>query len=528
MLTLLLTMALGSVPAPPDSAVLRLDNREIMVFRAPLGAMSPSERVSLAERWISVALAGGTDSVAAEPVPEGYVVSVGNRKVFTVTPGDVDTLAGTTLEEHAAIAAWELSTAMREFREARSLSGVLEALGASLLATAIYALLLILIHQGRRLILRRLGARVRVAARRAPILGVPFLSYEMMKETGRFLTSAAVWLVDLAAGYAYLTFVLTRFALTRPLGERLGGYITSTIERLCMGALHSIPNLITVLLIFLGTRFLVRIVSIIFAAAERGRLTLPWVHPETAVPTRRITIVVLWLFGLVMAYPYLPGSGSAAFKGISVFSGLLLTLGSTGPMGQAISGLVLMYARSFKIGDVVEVSGNQGVVVRMGVVSTQIRTPKNEYITVPNSVMITGSVTNFSRGREQEVPLIIYSSVTIGYDAPWRQIHELLIEAGRKLPEALSDPAPWVLQRVLNDWHVEYQLNVAIDPKHAERMPDLYGRLHGNIQDSFAAAGVEIMSPSYFALRDGNAVALPPEQRPAGRAKAHRVDLNPD
>jgi small-conductance mechanosensitive channel len=228
-----------------------------------------------------------------------------------------------------------------------------------------------------------------------------------------------------------------------------------------------------------------------------------------------------------VAYPYLPGSDSAAFKGVSVFGGLLLTLGSAGVVGQAMSGLVLMYSRGFKVGDFVQIGNTMGTVVGLGLLSTRVRTTKNEYVTLPNGVVVSGAVINLSAAQDQAHHLTIYSSVTIGYDVPWRQVHELMIEAAKATEGVLAEPPPFVLQRALNDWYVEYQVNAAIDPQRAPELPGFYSRLHGNIQDAFWAAGVEILSPSYFAVRDGNTATIPPEHRPKKRTATFRVDMNP-
>jgi small-conductance mechanosensitive channel len=244
------------------------------------------------------------------------------------------------------------------------------------------------------------------------------------------------------------------------------------------------------------------------------------VHPETARPTRRIAQALLWVFAIAVAYPHLPGSGSATFKGVSVLAGLLFTLGSAGLVGQAMSGLVLMYSRSFKVGDFITAGGIQGTVVELGLLSTRLCTPKNEYVTLPNGVVVGGAVTDYTTAREHGQALFLYSSVTIGYDTPWRRVHELLLAAAARTEEMLRDPAPFVLQRALDDSYVEYQINVAVDPGRAADLPALYSVLHASIQDVFADAGVEILSPTYRAWRDGNAPALPGARPVADTAAA--------
>ena len=287
--------------------------------------------------------------------------------------------------------------------------------------------------------------------------------------------------------------------------------------------LGAIPNLFVVALIFVAARFAVAGARSLLDAAADRRIVLPGIHPDTAAPTRRIVTVLLWLFAVALAYPYLPGSSSEAFKGVSVFAGLLFTLGSAGLVGQAMSGLVLMYARSFKVGDFIEAGGVQGTVVELGMLSTRLRTPKNEYVSIPNGVVVGRAVTDYSAARESGQPLFLHSTVTIGYDTPWRRVHELLVAAARRVEGVRADPPPFVLQQALDDSYVAYQVNAAVDPARAAEMPWFYSALHAGIQDAFAEAGVEILSPSYHAVRDGNDETLPKDRRGTG-PRAFRVE----
>ncbi len=526
LLPLLLVLQAGTA-TPPDTAVLRVGTRAVVVFRGTLGAATPTERASAATRRITAAIEAGADSITTQATPDGVLLLLGGQPMLVVTPSDADTAGGEAVGQRAAIAARELRLAVGEVRESSSLTALLVALALALVATIVLVVAVRLLVTGRR----RLDARLeRVPASSWPgirIRGFTLLRPAQLLTGFRFGVRVLAWGLGIVAVYLYVTFVLSQFPWTRPLGQALGNYLVSTLARLGLGALRALPGLFTVVLIFLVTRFLVRLVRSLFEAVERGTLVLPGVHPETAQPTRRIVTALIWMFALVVAYPYLPGSESAAFKGVSVFGGLLLTLGSAGVVGQAMSGLVLMYSRGFKVGDFVQIGSIQGTVVGLSLLSTRVRTTKNEYVTLPNSVVVSGAVTNYSAAQDQAHPLTIYSSVTIGYDVPWRQVHELMIGGAKATDGVLGEPPPFVLQRALNDWYVEYQVNAAIDPQRAAELPGFYSRLHGNIQDAFWAAGVEIMSPSYFAVRDGNTATIPPEQRPKGRPATFRVDVNP-
>lgn len=523
-----LPILLQASPAPArDTAVLRVGTREIATFRGALGAATASERAVAAAQRIAGAIQAGADSVSTRATPEGMLVLLAGQPVFVVTPADVDSAAGETIGARAAAAANLLHKAVEEVRESRSVTAILSAFALALVATALLVLVIRLLMAGRRRLDARLG-RMSVTSRPGlRIRGYTLLRTAQLLAATRVAIRALAWAIGIVVVYLYVTFVLTQFPWTRPLGQVLGHYLISTLARLGLGALGAVPGLFTVALIFVATRFLVQLVRSFFEAVERGTLVLPGLHPETAQPTRRIVTALMWMFALVVVYPYVPGSNSAAFKGVSVLGGLLLTLGSAGVVGQAMSGLVLMYSRGFKVGDFVQIGATQGTVVALGLLSTRVRTTKNEYVTLPNSVVISGSVTNYSAPREHGHPLTIYSSITIGYAVPWRQVHELMIAAAKATEGVLADPAPYVLQRALSDWYVEYQVNAAIDPKRADELPILYSRLHGTIQDTFWAAGVEILSPSYFAVRDGNQAAIPAEHRPKTRTPSFRVESTP-
>jgi len=397
-------------------------------------------------------------------------------------------------------------------------SELLGSLGLAVAASALLAVIVLLLVSVSRGVTGRMQRVAAAAAPRLRVGGLVLLRSDQLFRAASVGVRTIAWLAGLAAGYVYLTFVLTRFAGTRPWGLALGHFLVTTLANLGLAALDAIPDLFVVALIFVAARFAVALARSLLDAAADGRIVLPGIHPDTAAPTRRIVTVLLWLFAVAVAYPYLPGSSSDAFKGVSVFAGLLFTLGSAGLMGQAMSGLVLMYARSFKVGDFIEAGGVQGTVVELGLLSTRLRTPKNEYVSIPNGVVVGRAVTDYSAARERGESLFLYSSVTIGYDTPWRRVHELLIAAARRVDGARANPPPFVLQRGLDDSYVAYQINVAIDPARAAELPWLYSSLHASIQDGFAEAGVEILSPSYHAVRDGNDATVPTGRQAGPRA----------
>ena len=301
-----------------------------------------------------------------------------------------------------------------------------------------------------------------------------------------------------------LIFVI--FPQTEGFAYKLLGYIWSPVKTILMGIVDYIPNLFTIIVIWYVIKSLVRLLHYLAREVEAGRLNLGGFYPDWAMPTYHIIRFMLYAFMVAMIYPYLPGSQSGVFQGVSVFVGLIISLGSSTVMGNIIAGLVITYMRPFKLGDRIKLNDTTGDIIEKTPLVTRIRTPKNEVVTVPNSFIMSSHTVNYSASA-RDYGLIIHSEVTIGYDAPWRQVHQLLIEAALNTPGVTDDPRPFVLETSLSDWYPVYQLNAYI--KDASKMPRIYSDLHQNIQDRFNEAGVEIMSPHYFATRDGGETTIP-------------------
>jgi small-conductance mechanosensitive channel len=278
----------------------------------------------------------------------------------------------------------------------------------------------------------------------------------------------------------------------------------------------SIPKLLVVLLVAIAARLLSRAVGEVFRAIEDGRIAASEAMRETAQPTRRMLQGLVWIFALVLAFPYLPGSESAAFKGVSVMLGVIISLGSAGIVGQAMSGLVLMYSRAVRPGDFVRIGDVEGTVTELSLLSTKLRTNRREEVTIPNSVVVSGSTTNYHRHAGEGV--LAGTTVTIGYDTPWRQVHALLREAADRTPGLRRPPDPRVLQTGLSDFYVEYTLLVCLE--RPELRVATLATLHENIQDLFNEYDVQIMSPHYEADPAGKKVVpqgewfVPPAKKP--------------
>ena len=301
-----------------------------------------------------------------------------------------------------------------------------------------------------------------------------------------------------------LIFII--FPQTEGLAYRLLGYIWNPIRGIFVGIIDYIPKLFTIIVIWYAVKYLVRFVLYLAREVEGGRLKINGFYPDWAMPTFHIIRFLLYAFMIAMIYPYLPGSNSGVFQGISVFVGLIVSLGSSTVIGNIIAGLVITYMRPFKIGDRIQLNDTTGNIIEKTPLVTRIRTPKNEVVTVPNSFVLSSHTVNYSTSA-REYGLIIHSEVSIGYDIPWRKVNELLIDAALNTPGVVDDPRPFVLETSLSDWYPVYQVNAYI--KEADKMPQIYSNLHQNIQDKFNEAGIEIMSPHYMAMRDGNETTIP-------------------
>lgn len=301
-----------------------------------------------------------------------------------------------------------------------------------------------------------------------------------------------------------LIFII--FPQTEGLAYRLLGYIWNPIRGIFVSIVDYIPKLFTIIVIWYAVKYLVRLVLYLAREVEAGRLKFNGFYPDWAMPTFHIIRFLLYAFMIAMIYPYLPGASSGVFQGISVFVGLIVSLGSSTVIGNIIAGLVITYMRPFKMGDRIKLNDTIGNIIEKTPLVTRIRTPKNEVVTVPNSFIMSSHTVNYSTSA-REYGLIIHTEVSIGYDIPWRRVNPLLIEAALNTPGVVDDPRPFVLETSLSDWYPVYQINAYI--KDANRMSQIYSDLYQNIQDKFNEAGIEIMSPHYMAVRDGNESTTP-------------------
>jgi small-conductance mechanosensitive channel len=488
------TSAPPGVEPSADSATVMFSNRPIAVLHARVMGRSPSGRAEVTTRLLDDLVSRGiTGPIEVRTLDGSSVISVGGRTVMALTALDVDPIVGDTLNAESERTVSALRLALAEALEARSPSLLLRAGISSLLVLGIAAFLLLAIARGHHRIASRLIAAAEDRVARAGAGSLDVLRAARVFDFWRSLVSLVSITLGLVIAYSALTFILRRFPYTRPWGESMRSFMFAGVSTLGFDIVHAIPSLFTVLLIILIVRFFIRILRLFFRAVEQGNVRVPWLHPETAQPTRRLATTLLWIFAAVMAYPYLPGSGTDAFKGASVFIGLILSLGSSGLVNQVMSSFMITYSRAFRLGDYVRVGQVEGTVVQVGMLSTKIKTKRREEITIPNAVVVTTTATNYSRFADDGV--YIQTSVRIGYDTPWRQVESLLLMATERTAGIRRDPPPKVRQAGLHDFHVKYTLLVSLD--RPDRRGSVMSALHANILDVFNEYGVQIMSPHY-------------------------------
>jgi small-conductance mechanosensitive channel len=319
------------------------------------------------------------------------------------------------------------------------------------------------------------------------------------------------WVIIILIIYLALPIIFGFFPWTENYATTLFGYIFDPLKKIGLGVWDYLPNLFTIFIIVFIFRYVLRFLYFLRTEIEKENLRLPGFFPDWANPTYQIIRILIIAFMLIVIFPYLPGSNSPIFKGVSVFLGFLFTFGSAGSLSNIISGLVLTYMRLFKIGDRVKIGEITGDIIEKSLLVTRIRTTKNEIISIPNSSVMSSPSTNYSSDAPEK-GLIVHSTVTIGYDVPWREMHQALIDAALRCEPILKDPSPFVLQTSLNDFFVSYQINAFT--REANMQAAIYSLLHQHIQDVCNERGIEIMSPHYRSERDGNKSTIPASYLP--------------
>jgi small-conductance mechanosensitive channel len=439
----------------------------------------------------------------------------GDLVLMSVTDQDGQ-LAGETRQKLAQDLKDRIRTAVVELRKEYSGKTLLMGGIYTLAATLLLVLLFVLLGRLFPMLYRKLDAGRGTVVPSLRIQDFEVLTSDRIVDSALGLARLLRVSISLVALYFYAWLVLGFFAWTRTYAELLLGYVMAPLRLVGATMVGYVPNVMFIVVIGLVAYYAIKLVRVLFAEIGKETITIPGFHPEWAEPTYKIVRFLILVLAVIVISPYLPGAKSPAFKGISIFIGVLFSLGSSSAVANVVAGTILTYMRAFRLGDRVQIADTVGDVIEVSFLVTRIRTIKNVEITIANSMVLGSHIVNFSASARERGggALILHTEVTIGFDAPWRQVHELLIDAALATESVLQTPAPFVLQTALDDFYVHYEINAYTSQP--QRMAVTYSELHKNIQDKFNEAGVEIMSPHYGSVRDGNAIAIPEKYRPAG------------
>ncbi|RLA44265.1 MAG: mechanosensitive ion channel family protein [Gammaproteobacteria bacterium] len=389
---------------------------------------------------------------------------------------------------------------IREGIEAYRLERTSEKLEDNIIQGIVRTLALIVILFLMRWLFRSIDKLIeKVFKRRIESLEVKSMRMIQSEQIWRVIRTATTLLkvgLTLALVYVFLNYVLTLFPMTRYVAGRLLEIVVDPLQTMAIGIINYLPSLFFLVILFLASRYILRLLHGFFDAIDRQHMRFKNFDAEWAWPTYRIVRIVVIVFAIVIAYPYIPGSSSDAFKGISLFLGVLLSLGSTSVISNIIAGYTMTYRNAFKVGDRVRIGDTIGDVLEVRLLVTYLNSLKNEKIVIPNSTILNSEITNYSN-QVNENGLILHTQVGIGYEVPWRQVEAMLIEAASRSSGLMEEPAPFVLQTALTDFAVTYELNAYC--KDATKMVQFYSELHRRIQDVFNEYGVQIMTPNYIA-----------------------------
>jgi small-conductance mechanosensitive channel len=510
----------ASKAAADPAAQVTLNGHPILTLHSAAGAQSPQRLAArLSDELTQLADQPSFDpaSLGTSSEPPYVMVGIreanGNFRPLMAIDGRAAKLAGLSQQQLADRYANTIKASIGRYRTQRSPTAWLRGTALALVVLILYGLLLRLVLRLNR---RAAQWLQRHGQDRLPELRLGsnrLVSRAWVLSSVQLARAVLLWLALALLTYLLLPLLLGLFPPTMLLAAGLRAQMVSAAQQLGSTLVGLIPNLLALALITAFTVIVLRLSRWVFDALEQQQLQFSWFYPEWARPTARIVTLLIVVAAVALALPYVPGSTSRAFQGAGVFLGILAALGSSAIATNVLSGLMLIYTRGFREGDRVSINGVVGTVAERALLVTRILTPLNELVSIPNAMVIANPVINYSlSARELSRPVALAVPVTLGYDVPWRQAHALLLAAARQVDGILEDPSPVVVQISLNDMHVSYELNACIAD--AQQYRTALSALIGAVQDRFAIAGVELLSPAYEANRDGNAPAIPPAAEP--------------
>jgi len=485
------------------------EGRKILDVSSSLtGELSPEQRAKLIQQNIQTFADSKADTTGLKVIrlPEGYGIGTDVSILMVITKRDAEP-SGKSPEALAQQILGEIQTSLIAYRTKHNWKTY--GFGAAYSFLAIVALWLALRLNNRAFIwlVKKVSTLHDHWKGGIHLKGIEVLSaYRIERVVLMLLKSLRIFVILLFL-YFFLPLILSFFPETRELGSKLLGYLISPFVSIFHTIIKFVPNFFYIFVITVIARYVLKVISYVFKLIERGELEFEWFYQDWARPTYQIIRFLIIVMALISAYPYIPGSSSQAFQGVGLVLGAIISFASSSAISNIVAGIILTYTRAFRLGDRIKVGETSGDVVDKTLLVTRLQTIKSEIVTIPNSLVMSAQIINFSTSVDEGDGVILHTSVTIGYDVPWKQVRDLLVEAARDTKNILEKPEPFVLQTSLDDFYVSYEINAYTkEPKY---MAFTYSELHKNILDKFDAAGVEIMSPHYYALRDGNASAVP-------------------
>lgn len=486
-----------------------VDKDTLLLLYASRGGATPERRAKEAMDKIEKlgkSLSFSTDSMYVFDSEFSSDIMSGDMVLLSVS--DLDGMwQGKTRNELAEDYLGVIQAKIEELQEEYGLRAKVTGVLLALLIIVVQIVLIILTNR----LFRRLYKRI-VWAMRTWIRPFVFKGYELLNTRNAahillLLARIVFWIVVVLQLFISIPLLFSIFPETQSLTFQLLGYVWNPLKDIGLGIVGYIPNLIKIIIIIICFRYLIKGIHYVANEIAEGHIKFEGFYADWAIPTFQILRALIWCFAVVMIWPLLPSSDSEVFKGVSVFVGVVFSLGSTAIVGNIISGIVITYMRPFKIGDFVKINGIEGEVVEKTAFVTRLRTTKNEIVTVPNSAIMSSEAVNYSSAAEQRKGVIIHTEVTIGYGVPRETVENLLLEAAQSCTKLQKKPAPFVRIRALEDFYVRYEINAYT--LLSLQLSACYSELHKAILDHFFEAGVEIMSPHFRAERDGNAVEIP-------------------
>ncbi len=507
----------ADLEAELPSAPVVIDGR--VIFRVRGSSAFPAERraaaIATRIRALAADRAVPIEAVRAVEGETGDEIVADGHRIMLVVDADArqESLERKVL---AAIVVRAVRAAVTDYRQARSREALLGGTVRAVLATVMLAALVALVIWLSRRAQSAFETTYRQRVQSVGIQSFEIVRAEQIWVVLRRVLAGVRTVVILVLGFVFLEYVLGLFPWTRGVSNRLLLYVLDPLGTMGWGIVNAIPDLLFLVILFLVTRAGLKLIHLFFAAVGRGEVALAGFEREWADPTYKLLRVAVVALALVVAYPYIPGSGSDAFKGISIFLGIVFSLGSSSAIANMIAGYTMTYRRAFKLGDRVKIGDMTGDVTEMRLQVTHLTTVKNEEVVIPNSSILNHEVVNYS-SLARRLGLILHTSVGIGYETPWRQVEAMLLIAAERTPGLLKEPPPFVRQLTLGDFAVTYEINGYCD--NAQAMGQIYTELHRNILDVFNEHGVQIMTPAYEGDPEAPKV-VPKDQWNAAPAKA--------